>query len=98
VPAAAGLARGSIDLAPGHEMRSLARNSVIDQQELIEAAQEELLRPEASAKLSRDEKVQLTERILAMGTTWVWRAQQPPPPQLGRRQHEDVARAALAAA
>ena len=69
-------------------MRSLARNSVIDEQELIAAAREELHPEEARAQLSREERGELTERILEMGTTWVagrgvrtgWRTQPTPLP------------------
>lgn len=53
-------------------MRALGRNSAMDEQELIAAAQEELARPGGGSRLvrlSKQERQELTERIIAMGTT-----------------------------
>jgi hypothetical protein len=58
--------------ASGEEQsgRQLGRSSVIDQQELMEAAQEELVGARTGKiKLSVDEKEELVDRIIGMGTT-----------------------------
>jgi hypothetical protein len=66
------MGRGSLDSGEGPGARSLelGRNSVIDQQELTEAAQEELARIRTGkVKLSVDERQELVGRIIGMGTT-----------------------------
>jgi hypothetical protein len=60
-------------------MRALARNSVLDERELVQAAQEEL-HPGERARLDREKRGELTDRILAMGTTWVSPSQHPDAP------------------
>lgn len=66
------MARGSMELGEGPRAGSLelGRNSVLDQQELMEAAQEELLRLRTGkVKMSVDERQELVSRIIGMGTT-----------------------------
>lgn len=54
----------------GHAGRPLGRNSIIDQEELMQAAQEELASGRTGkVKLSVDEREELVDRIIGMGTT-----------------------------